>query len=156
MTLAWRQRSYHLTPNVVTLKSSNVTPNVITFNTLLHLGWNVITFKILLHLGSVIKFRLSTDVTYMNSHYSYFEKNTHVQKYKCKEFCSQTSLGDEICSADVNTHNGHCDFKASSCAQRKAGRRKRALRLVTNHSRVTRVSRSPLCEKRSVWGRNRL
>ena len=33
MTLARRQRSYHLRPNVVTLKSSNVTPNVITFNT---------------------------------------------------------------------------------------------------------------------------
>ena len=39
---------------------------------------------------------------------------------RCKEFCSQTSLGGEICSADVNTHKGHYDFKASSCAQRKA------------------------------------
>ena len=56
---------------------------------------------------------------------------------KCKEFCSQTSLGGEICSADLNTHKGHYDFKASSCAQRKAGRRKRALRFVTSHSRVT-------------------
>ena len=65
---------------MVALKSSNVLPNVITFNTLLHLGRNVITFKVLLHLGSVIKFRLSTNVTYMNSHYSCFEKNTHVQR----------------------------------------------------------------------------
>ena len=39
---------------------------------------------------------------------------------KCKEFFSQTSLGGEIRSADVNTHKGHYDFKASSCAQRKA------------------------------------
>ena len=80
MTLAWRQRSYHLRPNVVTVKSSNVSPNVITFNTLLHLGWNVITCKILLHLGPVIKLRISTNVTYMNSQDSCFEKYTHVQR----------------------------------------------------------------------------
>ena len=33
---------------------------------------------------------------------------------KCKEFCSQTRLGGEICSADVNTHKGHYNFKADS------------------------------------------
>ena len=65
---------------MATLKSSNVTPNVITCNTLLYLGWNVIICKILLHLGSVIKFRLSTNVTYMNSQDSCFEKYTHVQR----------------------------------------------------------------------------
>ena len=27
---------------------------------------------------------------------------------KCKESCSQTTLGGEICSFDVNTHKGHC------------------------------------------------
>ena len=65
---------------MVPLESSNLTPNVITFNTLLHLGLNVITSRILLHLGSVIKSRLSTNVTYMNSHDSCFEKTTHVQR----------------------------------------------------------------------------
>ena len=32
---------------------------------------------------------------------------------KCKESCSQTTLGGEICSFDVNTHKGHCLIRIS-------------------------------------------
>ena len=45
--------------------------------------------------------------TEMNSQGSRVEKNTHAQKSKCKNFCSQTRLVGEIYSSDVIMHRGY-------------------------------------------------
>ena len=98
----------------------------------------------------------------MNSHDSCFEKTTHEHRVQMQRILiTNKAWCGEIGSEDVNTRKGHYNFKADSYQDvslslsmraKKGDKERTGLALRHQSLACQRVSRSPICEKRSFRG----